>query len=656
MAKAPRKKDAGEQTGHKTAKSVEANQDGKYVGVYKSAKGQQWVFSDIDDALSRAISQTHGLDEIIGKLLAARKISLADVEKFLEPKIQTHMPDPFVMQDMEKAAKRIADAIMKGEKVTVFGDYDVDGATSSALLARYFRAVGHDIDIYIPDRIDEGYGPNSKALKQLKEEGNDLVITVDCGVMAHEPLKAAKDVGLQTIVLDHHMSDGDLPPAYAIVNPNRKDDISGLGDLAAVGVTYMTLVAVNRELRKAGWFENRKEPRLYSLLDIVALGTVCDVVPLRGLNRAFVAQGLKVLQKTTNIGLRALMEAAGVHEEVPNVHTLGFRLGPRINAGGRVGKSDLGAVLLSTKNGDDALKIAATLDKMNADRQNIEKQVLQEAIAQVEASPEMKDSNIILVANKDWHPGVIGIVASRLKDKYHKPVAVISLDENGKGKASARSMPQVHFGQMVLDAKKEGILLEGGGHRMAAGFSVKEDKIEQLRKYMHEHIEKQLDGQEMLPEVEIDDCISPSAVNLHLADTLLKVGPYGAGNSEPRFVLTGAKIVNPRIIGNKADHMMCIITDSAGGGSLKALAFNIKDTEMEKILFNSQGRSLLLSGHIRINVWQGQRSVQFEISDVALGWQEKPEMKQEAQKKRPYKRRAVKKTSRKPAAKTNTPK
>ncbi|PKQ02142.1 MAG: single-stranded-DNA-specific exonuclease RecJ, partial [Alphaproteobacteria bacterium HGW-Alphaproteobacteria-12] len=437
-----------------------------FLGVDRSATGRAWASRLADERRALAIAQREGLPEIVARVLAGRGVAPEDCAAYLAPSLRSLMPDPRELTDMEKAATRVAAAIMSGEKVAVFGDYDVDGATSSALLYRFFKAAGSELRIYIPDRIREGYGPNAPALKRLKDEGVNLVITVDCGTMAHKALGLAADYGLPSIVVDHHQAEPALPPAFALVNPNRMDDTSGLGQLAAVGVSFLFIVALNRALREAGWYAGREEPDLMQWLDLVALGTVCDVVPLTGLNRAFVAQGLRVMQRRLNAGLAALADTARMNG-TPAPYHCGFLLGPRVNAGGRVGRADLGARLLTTEDAIEARAIAEELNVMNSERQAIEAQVLEEAILQVDERLSSARANalppLIVAAGKGWHPGVIGIVASRLKDRYERPSLVIAFDRNGEGKGSGRSLTGVDLGRAVTAALEAGLLVNGGG-------------------------------------------------------------------------------------------------------------------------------------------------------------------------------------------------
>ncbi|HET8725902.1 MAG TPA: single-stranded-DNA-specific exonuclease RecJ [Alphaproteobacteria bacterium] len=586
--------------------------DEPFLGVGRSLAGKRWHLRPVDERLSRALCQRHELPEIVGRALAARQVALDEAEAYLNPTLRSLLPDPSVLKDMDRAADRIARAIRSGEPVAVFGDYDVDGATSSALLRRYFRAVGTDLRLYIPDRVAEGYGPNALALQRLAEEGIRLVVTVDCGTTAHEPLSAAAAAGLDVVVLDHHTAEARLPPAFAVVNPNRLDEGGGLGQLAACGVTFLALVAVNRALRAAGHFAGRSEPDLLAMLDLVALGTICDVVPLTGLNRALVAQGLKVMGRRGNLGLVALCDLCRVTERVDAYHA-GFILGPRVNAGGRIGQADLGAILLSTDDAAEAAAIAARLNDHNDDRKAIEGAVLAEAIAQVESTAD--SGPVVMAAGEGWHPGVIGIVAGRLKERYNRPACVVALS-GGVGKASGRSMPGIYLGAAVIEARQAGLLMNGGGHRMAAGFTVREERLDELRAFLSNHIHAQAAGP-LTPTLELDGALAVGAATPALAATLARLGPFGAGNAEPRFALTHARVVHAKVVGT--GHVSCFLT-GADGGRLRAIAFRALDGEVGRALLAMDGAPLHLAGTLRLDHWNGEDRVQLHIDDAAPVW------------------------------------
>ena len=600
-----------------TSGALQAQTAAHVLDVAQSIAGKKWVLSPTDDRLAAMISQTFDLPDIVARIMTARGIAFDDIAAFLNPSLKEQLPDPDSLKDMDKAASRIAEAIVNGEKVAVFGDYDVDGATSSALLARFFRALGQELRIYIPDRLAEGYGPNAPALLKLKDEGVDLVITVDCGVTAYEPLAAAADAGVDIVVLDHHRAEPELPKATAIVNPNRLDDESGQGHLAGVGVAFLTVVAVNRLLRARGWYEDKQEPRILQWLDIVALGTVCDVVPLTGVNRAFVAQGLRVMAMRQNAGITALSDINDL-SSAPTAFHAGFILGPRVNAGGRVGESSLGARLLSTDDAAEAREIAGKLHQYNAESKAIESDVLEDALAQIE-DKNMQDDMVIVASGDGWHPGVIGIVAARIKEKYNRPACVVAFDDNGMGKASGRSVSGIDLGGAVIEARQNGLLVNGGGHKMAAGFTVMRDRLDELRAALSAHAVRQLDGGAYQPELRVDGVLSVPALTLSLLEKLDMLAPYGAGHAEPRFALAGVRVIKLKVVGER--HVSCFIQDTAGGASVKGIAFRAMDGELGELLLKAGAAPLYLAGHVSVNEWMGKKSVQFQIVDAAAVWQ-----------------------------------
>lgn len=585
------------------------------LNVASSTLGKRWAFSPIDTRLAEGISQAYGLPDIVGRLLVARGIAFDAVQNFLNPAIKTQLPDPSCLKDMDKAAERIADALMRGEKVAVFGDYDVDGATSTALLARFFRALGQELRVYIPDRITEGYGPNTAALLKLKEEGASLVITVDCGVTSYEPLDAGTKAGLDIIVLDHHRAEALLPNAFAVVNPNRIDDDSNQGQMAAVGVSFLAIVAVNRILRARGYYNaGIAEPRILQWLDIVALGTVCDVVPLTGVNRAFVAQGLRVMEMRQNVGLNALSDIAGLSEPPAAFHA-GFIFGPRVNAGGRVGEAHLGSRLLATDDPLEAKELARRLHEYNAERKVIEDGVLEQAM---ELAENVRDDLVLVIGGDGWHPGVIGIVAARIKEKYNRPACIVAFDDKGIGKASGRSVPGIDLGAAIVSARQQELLIAGGGHKMAAGFTIARDRMEEFRRYLNAHATAQLNGVAHAPTLRVDAVLSVSALTIELVRKIDMLAPYGAGHAEPRFALMGVKIVKPKVVGEK--HVSCFIQDTAGGTSLKGIAFRAMDSALGETLLTSGSAPMHLAGQLSVNVWQGRESVNFQIADAAPLW------------------------------------
>jgi len=587
-----------------------------FLGVDRSLTGRAWVSRLADDRLALAISQREGLPEIIGRVLAGRGIAPDDVTAYLSPSLKTLLPDPSVLRDMDRAAARVAAAIMAGEKIAVFGDYDVDGATSSALLQRFFRTIGSDLRIYIPDRIREGYGPNAPALMTLRDEGIKLIITVDCGTMAHRVLGVAVDAGLEIVVIDHHQAEPALPPAFALVNPNRLDDTSGLGTLAAVGVAFLFLVAVNRELRQGGWYETHDEPDLLSLLDLVALGTVCDVVPLVGLNRAFVTQGLRVMAKRGNIGLAALGDVARLDVK-PAAYHLGFLLGPRVNAGGRVGRSDLGARLLTTGDKSEAAAIALELDVLNKERQAIEAEVLESAMKQLDLLQESTRLNtsppVVFACGKGWHPGVIGIVAARLKERYDRPAVVIAFDAKGEGKGSGRSIQGVDLGRAVTAALEAGHLINGGGHAMAAGLTIAEDKFDDFAAFLTQRLSDEVSLASESKALRLDGVLSARGASRELYEMLERAGPYGSGNSEPRFAVPSLRVVYSSIVGK--GHVRCTLA-SEDGSQLKGIAFRAAETPLGKALLDRGTGPLHVAGRLKPDDWQGRRGVQITIEDA----------------------------------------
>ncbi len=579
-----------------------------FLNVARSISGRRWLARGGCERTALALSQSRGLPEAVGRALAARGITLDGVDTYLAPTLKALLPDPSIVADMDIAASRLASAVTSGEIVCVWGDYDVDGATSSALLFRYLAAVAKPPRFYIPDRITEGYGPNTPALLKLHKGGVRLIVTVDCGTTAYEPLAAA-DVGLDVIVIDHHSAEAALPQAYAVVNPNRLDDKSGLGALCAAGVVFLTVVALNRELRRLGWFRTRPEPDLMSWLDLVALGTVCDVVPLVGLNRALVTQGLKVMARRANPGLAALADVAGANGP-PEAYHAGYVLGPRVNAGGRVGASDLGTRLLSTDDPQEARAIALRLDELNGERRQIESVVLEaafELVAGREPPP------LVFVAGADWHPGVIGIVASRLVERLKRPACVVSL-VNGVGKGSGRSVKGVDLGAAVIAARQAGLLTHGGGHRMAAGFTVPAERLAELIEFLTGRVNDQLGGVPPVASLELDGALSVGGATAELAGVLGRLAPFGNGNAEPRFAVTDARVVRADIVGT--GHIRCILT-GAEGGRLKAIAFRAADSDLGRALLSTAGRPLHLAGAIRVDSWNGAVNTQLVIDDAA---------------------------------------
>ncbi len=580
------------------------------LGVERSIGGRCWQPRLADERLGVALAQRHDLPELLGRVLAGRGVSADDAEIFLNPSLRHQLPDPSHLKDMDAAVARICDAVQRDETIALFGDYDVDGATSAALLYRAFASCGGKVRFYIPDRLREGYGPNGPALLALGREGATVIVTLDCGTLAHAPLAAAADSGLDVIVVDHHMAEPALPRAHAVVNPNRLDETSPHRHLAAVGVAFLLAVAVNRRLRTLGWFNHRQEPDLLDLLDLVALGTVADVVPLIGLNRAFVAQGLKVMAGRRNLGLAALADVAGIRQ-MPDAFTLGFALGPRVNAGGRVGESDLGVRILTTEDATEAAALARRLDGFNRERQSIEAAMVHQAMAAVEAGPE--PGPLILVAQEGWHPGVVGIVASRLKDRYQRPVCVVAL-ENGVGRGSGRSIEGIDLGAAVIAARQAGLLRNGGGHAMAAGFTLEEGQIQAFRDFLIDRVGTGFLPRSRLPTLSLDGALALAAATPDFVEKLARLAPFGAGNPEPRFAVIAARVAKADVVGES--HLRCFLADGQGG-RLGGICFRSVGTELGKALRETAGAPLHLAGHLRADIWQGETRVQLHIEDAA---------------------------------------
>ncbi|MCP5382130.1 MAG: single-stranded-DNA-specific exonuclease RecJ [Kordiimonadaceae bacterium] len=593
--------------------------DKNYIlAVENSVTGRSWIARPAENRVIQAISQNHDLPEIVARVIAGRGIGIDEVHIFLNPTLKETLPDPSQFKDMDKGGMRIADAIMRGEKLAVFGDYDVDGATSSALFKRFFNAIGFDVTIYIPDRMNEGYGPNKKALLELKAAGHNLVITVDCGIVSFEPLKAATEAGLDMIVIDHHQAEAKLPDAVAVINPNRLDEEPGFGQLAAVGVSFLTIVGINRELRNRGWYQEKgiSEPDLIQWLDLVALGTVCDVVPLVGLNRVLVSQGLRIMAERRNIGLKALSDISGI-TEAPGTYHAGFLLGPRVNAGGRVGRSEAGSILLSTDDEMEAVRISQELNRYNAERQAIESMVLEDALLQVQNKIGVGGQlpQVIIVANVGWHPGVIGIVAGRLKEHFNRPTIVIAIDENGEAKGSARSIMGVDIGAAITAARQAEILSAGGGHSMAAGLSMRRERIEELDQFLCNRLGAKVDEAMTSLSLKLDGVLSLGAVNPELVQMLDRIGPYGQGNAGPRFAFSDVFLSYVDIVGK--DHVKCTLK-GGDGKTIKAMAFRSADKPLGQLLIESRGKKIKVAGTIRNNHWNGQISAEIFIEDAAI--------------------------------------
>ena len=586
-----------------------------FLGVEKSILDNRWI-SRLDQAgqnRALAMSQVHGLPDLIARVLAGRGVSVDEAVEFLDPTIRSLMPDPYTLTDCEKAARRLAEAIRRGANVAIFGDYDVDGAASSALMYRFLAHFGVKAEIYIPDRIFEGYGPNAGAINQLIDNGAQLIVTVDCGSTSHEALDAAKARNIDVVVIDHHQVTHALPHCHALVNPNREDDLSGQGHLCAAGVVFLVLVATLRLLREAG------DKRILAIdllqwLDIVALATVCDVVPLKGLNRAYVVKGLVAARHQGNAGLAALFRKAGLSGPVTPYH-FGFLVGPRINAGGRIGDAALGSRLLTLDDAGEAETIAQKLDELNRDRQAMEAAMLQEAEA--EAFAEYGDgqgASVIVTARDKWHPGIVGLLAARLKEKFKRPAFAIAFDPSGRGTGSGRSINGFDMGRMVRAAVDEGLLVKGGGHAMAAGLTVEREKLGALRSFFTERAEKTVANLVANETLKIDGAIGASGATLDLIDRLETAGPYGSGHSQPVFAIPAHRLRDVRTVGEK--HVK-VTLEAMDGARLDGIAFRAADTALGNLLLNSRGANLHVAGSIGADHYQGSRRIQLRVSDAA---------------------------------------
>ncbi|MFO1154336.1 MAG: single-stranded-DNA-specific exonuclease RecJ [Rhodospirillales bacterium] len=567
--------------------------DAALFGVERSLTGRRWLASAADEEVVGRLVAQHALPELICRLLAERGIDHARVPDYLTPTLRTLLPDPSSLIDMDRAAERLCAAIVAGESITVFADYDVDGATSAALLRRFLAAVGCQAGLYVPDRAREGYGPSAQAFLKLREEGATLVVTVDCGTSAHQAIAAAAAVGLDVIVIDHHQAPEMPPPAVAVVNPNRADDRSGSGNLAAVGVTFLLVVALNRVLRRHGWYGERPEPDLRRWLDLVALGTVCDMVPLAGVNRAFVVQGLKVAAAGNNPGLAAIRSVAGLRGP-PIVHDLGFAIGPRINAGGRVGESDLGARLLSSDDPGEVASLAGRLDALNRQRQRIEAGVLERALQEVPAAAAA--APLIWVAGEQWHPGVIGIVASRLVERFHKPAVVLAVADD-EAVASCRSVIGIDLGRAIREALAEGLLRKGGGHVMAGGFTVARERLMDAGRFLAGAVAGQIaDGAGVAPTLRITASLGLAGLGSGWMAGLDRLAPFGTGNPEPLFVVEAARL--QWTAKTTGPHLSCSLVDQRGG-RMSAMLFRAAGSPLGKALTTLDGATVHVAGRVR---------------------------------------------------------
>ncbi|MFL5298024.1 MAG: single-stranded-DNA-specific exonuclease RecJ [Phenylobacterium sp.] len=585
-----------------------------YLGVTRSLSGRVWRERAADPTLTRQHQLAHGLSEPLARALAARGVLADQSESYLNPTLKALFPDPSSFADMDRAAAVLLDALERKRPMVVFADYDVDGASSAAQLVRWFRALGHELPIYVPDRIQEGYGPSPAAFTRLKSEGAELVITVDCGAAAHDALACAAQIGLEVVVIDHHLMRGeDIPAVAALVNPNRPDCTSGQGHLAAAGVTFVLLAALNREARRRDLFGQSAEPDLRQWLDLAAMGAICDVTELRGFNRALTAQGLKVMSAWRNPGLKALLDVAKSQGPASVFH-VGYILGPRINAGGRIGRSDLGARLLSTDDAEEARALAEELDGLNASRKEVEREVTEAAIAHIERESNQADAPMLLVAADGWHPGVIGIVAGRLREKYRKPTIVVGVDRAANvGKGSGRSQPGVNLGRAVQAAFDAGLLLAGGGHAMAAGLSVRPDTIPELRAFLCERLAAESEIAAAEDRLDIDALVTTRACDRSLWTDFQRMAPFGPANTEPLFAVSDVRVERPMAL--RGGHVRVTLTDGSGG-RLKAVAWRCEGTDLGRRLL-VEGGAIHVAGRLKPDDWQGRQGVEFEIEDAA---------------------------------------
>lgn len=583
-----------------------------FLGIERSVKGRRWIdrMSQAQTQVALDIAQRYGIADILARVLAGRGVTADQALGFLDPTLKALMPDPRSVTDLEAAAQRIATAIRNRERIAIFGDYDVDGASSSALLARYLRFFGVDVQIYIPDRIFEGYGPNPAAMRELASTAS-LIVTVDCGTNSAEAFGAIEGSATDIVVIDHHQVGGPLPAVTAVVNPNRDDDLSGLGHLCAVGMVFMTLVDVSRQLRGHGV---SPLPDLLSMLDIVALGTVCDVVPLTGLNRAFVTKGLIAARHLGNPGLSALARVASIGEPLNPFH-FGFLIGPRINAGGRIGNAALGATLLCEEDTNRAAEIAEELDRLNRERQVMETEMVADACA--EADRDLASSappSVIVTSSTGWHPGIVGLIAARLKEYTRRPAFAIALDGSGKGTGSGRSIPGFDMGKLVRAAVDEGILIKGGGHAMAAGITVERDRLGDLRAFFEEKAGSAVMSILENETLSVDGALSARGANLAMIGELEKAGPYGSGNPEPLFVLPNHRVTSSAVVGNGHLKLRLQAEDRS---QLEAIAFRAADTDLGQLLSGRAGRPVHVAGTLSINHWNGRQTPQMRIVDAA---------------------------------------
>lgn len=588
-----------------------------FLGVANSALGRTWVerCDAAQSTIALAIAQTHGLPDVLARVLAGRGVGIHDTDGFLNPRLRDLMPDPHKLTDMEAAASRLADAVTRREKVAIFGDYDVDGACSAALLAEYLRACGVEYAIHIPDRITEGYGPNVDAIRALKEQGANILVTVDCGTASIEPLAEARRLGLDPLVLDHHQAPEQLPDALAIVNPNRQDDLSGLGHLCAAGVVFLTLVALNRTLRSRGFFDGRPEPDLMGSLDLVALATVADVVPLLGLNRAFVRQGLAIMRSRRRVGLAALLDTAGLAGAPESWH-LGYLVGPRINAGGRIGDAALGSKLLLTEDPVQAGRLAAELDRLNRDRQAIEVVAVAEAEAQAMMVLErMPDLPVLVTASAEWHPGVVGLISARTKERFRRPAFAFTLNQDGTATGSGRSVLGVDLGYAVRAAVDAGLAIKGGGHTMAAGVTIQATNLQRFLDFVTERLSEPVSAMRLRDNFAIDATLTAGGAQPTIVTALERAGPFGQGQPEPVFVFPQHRVIEAREVGS-GGHLRVKLR-GGDGSFIGGIAFRAAGQPLGNVLSQSIGNPIHVAGTLSIDRWGGGEKAELRIADAA---------------------------------------
>lgn len=586
-----------------------------FLGVSQSALGRAWSdrCSDAERAAALNMVQLHGLPDIVARVLAARGVLPDAAESYLAPRLRDLMPDPLVLADMEAAAARIADAVERREKIAIFGDYDVDGACSAALLGTYLAAVGTPFIVRIPDRIVDGYGPNVAAIRELHEAGCRLLVTVDCGVASFEPLAEAARLGMETVVLDHHQAAAELPQAVAVVNPNRQDDLSGLGHLCAAGVVFMTLVAVQRELRRRGFRgEGASMPDLLGDLDLVALATVADVVPLVGLNRAFVQQGLQIMRQRRRAGLTALIDASGLSGP-PEAWHLGYLLGPRINAGGRIGNSALGASLLMTHDAAEATRIAAELNSLNSDRQVVERLAVEEAVSMADRQLGEGDPAVLVVASPDWHPGVVGLVAARVRERFNRPAFAFAINAAGGATGSGRSIPGVDIGRAVRRTVEEGVAIKGGGHAMAAGVTLGPGGVQGFADRLIAALADDVARADASEALGIDAALTAAGATTELVASITRAGPFGSANPEPVFAFGSHLLTEATVVG--ANHVR-IRLRAGDGSSLGGMVFRAADQPLGKALLDLKGHPVHAAGTLALDSWGGRTQVSLRLVDI----------------------------------------